>query len=78
MDKKNDATTLAINYAYTPCDNLDSLERMRARAKLMEGVGEVIDDGGEFHLILKYQEKYDNKLDMILGRWVCRIEEVAE
>ena len=78
MGKNSDATTLAINYAYIPYDNLDSLERTRARAKLMEGVGEVIGDGGEFHLVFKNWEKYDKKLDTTIGQWVCRIEELDE
>ena len=78
MGKKNDSTTLRINYAYTPYVHLINPDRIKARAKLMDKVGEVIGDGGKFLLSLENQEKYVKDTDLIMGRWVCRIEEMDE
>ena len=78
MGKKNDSTTLRINYAYTPYVHLINPDRIKARAKLLEKVGEVIGDGGKFLLILENQEKYEKKINMILGSWICRVEELDE
>lgn len=83
MGKKNDSTTLRINYAYTPDSlylrvHLINPDRIKARAKLLEKVGEVIGDGGEFHLSISNQEKYDKKINVILGSWICRVEEQDE
>lgn len=78
MGKKNDSTTLRINYAYTPYAHLINPDRIKARAKLMDKVGEVIGDGGKFLLILENQEKYTEKTNVILGSWICRVEELDE
>lgn len=78
MGKKNDSTTLRINYAYTPYVGLINPDRIKARAKLMDKVGEVIGDGGEFHLILENRETYEKETNMILGSWICRVEELDE
>jgi hypothetical protein len=78
MGKKNDSTTLRINYAYTPYDHLIDPDRIKARAKLMEKVGEELGDGGSFLLSLENQEEPFKDTDLILGRWVCRIEELDE
>lgn len=80
MDKKviNDSTTLRINYCYRSFESFLIPERVRARAKLMDKAGEVIGDGGKFLLSLENQEKYVKDTDLIMGRWVCRIEEMDE
>lgn len=78
MGKNNDSTTLRINYSYRPLGSFLIPERVRARAKLLEKVGEVIGDGGEFHLSISNQEKYVKHTDIISGRWVCRVEELDE
>ena len=78
MGKKNDSTTLRISYAYRPLGAFIIQERAQARAKLLEKVGEVIGDGGEFHLILENQEKYEKKTNVIRGSWICRVEELDE
>ena len=78
MDKKNDSTTLRINYCYRPLGTLITPERVRARAQLFEKVGEVIGDGGSFLLSLENQEEHVKDTDRIMGRWVCRIEELDE
>ena len=48
------------------------------RAQLFEKVGEVIGDGGSFLLSLENQEEHVKDTDQIMGRWVCRIEELDE
>lgn len=78
MGKKNDSTTLRINYAYTPYVHLINPDRIKARAKLLEKVGDVIGDGGKFLLSIENQEKYKEKTDVILGSWICRVEELDE
>lgn len=78
MGKKNDSTTLRINYAYTPYVHLINPDRIKARAKLLDKVGEVIGDGGKFLLILENQEMYEKKINMIRGSWICRVEELDE
>lgn len=78
MGKNNDSTTLRINYVYTPYVHLINPDRIKARAKLMDKVGEVIGDGGKFLLILENQEEHVKDTDRIMGRWVCRIEELDE
>ena len=76
--RDKDSTTLRINYAYTPYVHLINPDRIKARAKLMEKVGEELEDGGLFLLSLENQEKPFKDTDLILGRWVCRIEELDE
>ena len=78
MGKKNDSTTLRINYAYTPYVHLINPDRIKARAKLLEKVGDVIGDGGKFLLSIENQEKYKEKTNVILGSWICRVEELDE
>lgn len=78
MGKKNDSTTLRINYAYTPYVGLINPDRIKARAKLMDKVGEMIGDGGKFLLILENREKCMEKTNVILGSWICRVEELDE
>lgn len=78
MGKNNDSTTLRINYVYTPYVHLINPDRIKARAKLLDKVGEVIGDGGKFLLILENQEKYEKKINMIRGSWICRVEELDE
>lgn len=78
MGKKNDSTTLRINYAYTPYDHLINPDRIKARAKLMDKVGEIIGDGGKFILSMENKEEYMKKTNVILGSWICRVEELDE
>ena len=76
--RDKDSTTLRINYAYTPYVHLINPDRIKARAKILEKVGEVIGDGGKFFLSIENQEMYEKKTNMILGRWICRVEELDE
>ena len=78
MGKNNDSTTLRIDYAYTPYAHLINPDRIKARAKLLEKVGDVIGDGGKFLLSIENHEKYKEKTNVILGSWICRVEELDE
>ena len=78
MGKKNDSITLRINYAYKPYDHLIDPDRIKARAKLMEKVGEELEDGGLFLLSIENHETYKEKTNVILGSWICRVEELDE
>ena len=78
MGKKNDSTTLRINYRDRPLGTLITPERVQARSKLFEKVGKEFGDGGKFLLILENQEEHVKDTDLIMGRWVCRIEELDE